>query len=286
MAHLRVFESWQAAIKTKLDAIAANKTWTLVPRTEANNILTSKWVFKCKHIVDANGKPGKKYRARLVSRGFQQKEGIEYDETYAPVVKFTTLRMFLSLVAYHDRHCHPMDVKTAFLNGDLEQDEFMEQPEGCIDPERPDFVCKLQKALYGLKHAPRQCYAKIDSFLTKKLQFSSSPYDPCLYFYNRHGRKALIPLYVDDLLLAARDLDFLRQIKEQFCKQFKMEDCGEASVRLGLEIRRDRTKKTLHFSHSRYAKNALERFGMTLSKPRSESNGETAGPARHSGGAD
>ncbi len=84
-----------------------------------------------------------------------------------------------------------MDVKTAGLNGDSDQDVFMEQPEGCRDPERPDFVCKLQKALYGLNKAPRQWYAKIDSFLTKKLQFISSPYDPCLYFYNRGGKKAL-----------------------------------------------------------------------------------------------
>ncbi len=101
----------------------------------------------------------------------------------------------------------------------------------------------MQKAFFGLKQAPRQWCAKIDSFLTEKLQFSSSPYDPCLYFYNRGGQKALISLYVDDLLLAASDLDFLLQIKEQFCKQFKMEDCGEESVCLGLEIRRDRTKK-------------------------------------------
>ncbi len=260
-------ESWLAAIKTELDAIEDNKTWTLVPRTEADNILTSKWVFKCKEILKADGKISKKYRARLVSRGFQQKEGIDYHETYAPVVKFTTLRMFLSLVAHLDLHCHQMDVKTAFLNGDLEQDVYMEQPEGCIDPERPDYVCKLEKALYGLKQAPRQWFAKINSFLTRQLKFKSSPYDPCLYYYNSNGKKALISLYVDDLLLAASDLNFLQKIKQDFCKRFKMEDCGEASVCLGLEIHRNRSKKTLHVSQSRYAEKVLKRFGMESSKP-------------------
>ncbi len=111
------------------------------------------------HLI--TGEVAKKHRARLVTRGFQQKEGIDYNETYATLVKFTTLRIFFAIVANLDLHCHQMDVKTAFLNGDLDQDVFMEQPEGCVDPDKPDFVCKLQKALYGLKQAPRQWYAKL-----------------------------------------------------------------------------------------------------------------------------
>ncbi len=132
----------------------------------------------------------------------------------------------------------------------------MEQPEGCIDPENADFVCKLQTALYVLKQAPRQWHAEIDRFLTEKLHFRSSSYDPCLYFYNKNGKKALISLCVDDLLLAATDLNFMLQIKPQFCTQFKMEDCREASVCLGLEIRRDCSNKRLHLSQSRYAEKA------------------------------
>ncbi len=142
--------------------------------------------------------------------------------------------MFFAIVANLDLHCHRMDVKTAFLNGDLDQDVFIEQPEGCVDPDKPDFVCKHQKALYGLKQAPRQWYAKINSFLTESLHFQSSPYDPCLYVYNKDGKKALISLYVDDLLLASSDLKFLHFLKEELCNRFKMEDCGEASVCLGL----------------------------------------------------
>ncbi len=110
-------------------------------------------------------------------------------QEYAPVVKFTTLRIFFAIVANLDLHCHQMDVKTAFLNGDLDQDVFMELPEGCVNPDKPDFVCKLQKALYGLKQAPRQWYAKINSFLTESLHFQCSLYDPCLYVYNKDGEE-------------------------------------------------------------------------------------------------
>ncbi len=113
-------------------------------------------MFKENEVIQPTCEVAKKHRARLVTRGFQQKEGIDYNETYAPVVTFTTLRMFFAIVANIDLHCHQMDVKTAVLNGDIDQDVFMEQPEGCVDPVKPDFFCKPQKALYGLKQAPRQ----------------------------------------------------------------------------------------------------------------------------------
>ncbi len=117
----------------------------MVPRAEAANIFTSKLVFKQKEIVKRDGSPGTKHRARLVVRGFQKKEGLDFHDTYAPGVKFTTLRMFFALVAHRNLHCHEMDVKTAFQNGDLDQDVFMKQPEGRSDPKNSEFVCKLQK---------------------------------------------------------------------------------------------------------------------------------------------
>ncbi len=161
-----------------------------------------------------------------------------------------------------------MDVKTAFLNGDFDQDVYMEQPERLRSILSAQTLCaNLQKALYGLKQAPRQWFAKINSFLTDQLHFENSPYDPCLYFCNKNGRKAMISLYVDDLLLASSDLKFLFWLKAEFNKRFKMEDCGEASICLGLEIRRDRPKKLLHLSQQRYAEKILHRFGMEDSKP-------------------
>ena len=122
-----------------------------------------------------------KAKARLVARGFQQVQGVDYFETYAPVVKFTSIRLLLATVAELDLELHQMDVVTAFLNGDVDEDIYMEQPEGCVDSSHPDYVCKLNKSLYDLKQSPRQWYAKTDSFLIDDLGFISSPNDPCLY---------------------------------------------------------------------------------------------------------
>eukprot|EP00171_Calliarthron_tuberculosum_P002751 IDg2751t1 len=255
-------KQWLPAIQSEIDSIKKNNTWTLVPRTEARNILTSKWIFKRKDTLNEEGTPFSKYKARIVTRGFQQKEGIDYAETFAPVVRFTTIRIFLALVASLDLHCHQMDVKTAFLNGELDQDVYMEQPQGFHDPKYKDHVCKLQRALYGLKQAPRQWFSKINSFLINDLGFKSSAYDPCLYVRNRKSSTVLISLYVDDLLLACNNLDTLKWFKNAFFEKFDMTDCGEADVCLGFEIRRNRENKTLHLSQTRYTTKILERFGM------------------------
>ncbi len=157
-----------------------NKTWDLVPRSVAQNILTSKWVFKKKEILNTDGSLGTKHRARIVRRGFQQKEGIEYAETYAPVVKFTTLRMFSAIVAHLDLHCHQMDVKPAFLNGDLDQAVYMEHPEGIVDERHPDHVCKLRKALYRLKQSPTAVLCEDQHIPHPYIRFSELPVRPLL----------------------------------------------------------------------------------------------------------
>ena len=258
---------WIEAIQSEMDSLEANGTWILVPRSEALNLLTSKWVFKRKDVVSETGEHSIKHKARLVTRGFQQKYGIDYSETYAPVVQFCTLRMFFALTVHHDLHCDQMDVKTAFLYGDLEQDIFMEQPEGFIDSKHPDHVCKLQKALYGLKQAPRQWHAKIDDFLISQLDFQSSPYDPCFYVRYRDDSMIIIALYVDDILLASSSRDMLDELKAEFSKRFEMKDCGRVRVCLGLEIARNTSKGLLHLNQSRYAEKVLERFGMENASP-------------------
>ena len=142
---------WQKVIDRELASHHKNHTRTLVPRSEANNVLTSRWVFNVKQLPDEKGRLTEAAKARLVARGFQQIEGIDYTETFAPVIKFTTIHLLLALVAHFDLELHQMDVVTAFLNGDLEEDIYMEQPEGCTYGAKPDFVCKLLKAIHGLK---------------------------------------------------------------------------------------------------------------------------------------
>lgn len=204
-----------------------------------------------------------------MSRGFEQVHGIDYNETFLPVVSFSTLRTFLAIVAEENLVLHQMDVKTAFLNGELEEDVFMEQPEGYVSKEFPEHVCKLQKALYGLKQSPRQWFAKINAFLCDNLQFQSCGYDPCFYVQRQNNKSLLITLYVDDLLVAGSSEEEVIYIKGELGKHFEMKDCGESRLCLGLEITRDRKNRTLMISQSRYITKILERFEMSQCKPAS-----------------
>ena len=230
---------WQKGIDKELASHRKNRTWTLVPRSDATNVLTSRWVFNVKQLPDKNGKLCEALKARLVARGFQQIEGIDYSETFAPVIKFTTIRLLLA-VALFDLELHQMDVITASLNGDLDEDIYMEQHEGCVDGANPDFVCKLLKAIYGLKQAHRQWHYKIDSFLLIELGFKTTRSDPCLYIKREGNSVMIIALYVDDLLLAGSDLDAILSIKGELNKRFEMKDMCEAKVCIGLEIHRNR----------------------------------------------
>lgn len=198
---------------------------------------------------------------------FKIKDALDYSKTFAPVAKFTTLRLFFALVAHFDLECHQIDVKTAFLNGDLDKDVYVEQPDGFKDPSRPDHVCKLEKAFYGLKQAPRLWFTKIDAFLVNELKFKSSAYQPCLYIFKNANSIVIVSLYVDDLLIASSNMKRLDWLKMALHKKFDMTDCGPASVCLGLEILRDRAKKTLHVSQAKYTLKVLERFNMIDCKP-------------------
>jgi hypothetical protein len=158
------------------------------------SIIRYKYLFKVK--VESP-------KVRIVAKGYLQVHGVDYTEMFAPVVKLTSIRIFLAPVTVIDLETGQMDVVTAFLNGDLDEHIYMEVPDSFKDPKLPDLVCKLRKALYGLKQAPRQWYAKIHEFLVKDLGFASSPNDPCMYTRHASSRITLISLYVDDMLIAA-----------------------------------------------------------------------------------
>ena len=222
-------------------------------------------MFGVKQLPDEDGKFSEAAKGRLVARGFQQIEGIDYTETFAPVIKFTTIRLLLALVAHLNLELHQMDVVTAFLNGDLDEDIYMEQPDGCIDNSKPksDFVCKLLKAVYGLKQAHRQWHAKIDDFLIDDLGFKTTRSDPCLYIKRDPSSMMIIALYVDDLLLAGSDIKAIEWMKQSLNKRFEMKDLGEAKLCIGLEIQRNRSQHKLCLTQVKYATSILERFGMS-----------------------
>lgn len=258
----RKSEAWMTAMKSEMSSLHKNNTWTLVPRDKACNVLTPKWVYRKKEVHTADGNNTMNYKARVCARGFQQVYGVDYTETFAPVVKFTSIRTLLSLVAVMDLELEQMDVVTAFLNGDLDEDIYMEQPEGFRDSRYPDHVCKLLKALYGLKQAPRQWHAKIDSFLVHKLGFTCTAADACLYIRCSGNRLEIIALYVDDLLIAGNDVAAVAELKKELGDAFEMKDLGAAKVCLGLEISRNRNKRQLFLGQKKYVGTVLERFGM------------------------
>lgn len=202
-----------------------------------------------------------------MSRGFQQIHGIDYEETYAPVIKFTTLRLFFAVCAYFVLEVYQMDLITAFLNGVLKQIIFMEQPEGFVSKEYSNHVFKLLKSIYGLKQASREWHAAIDQFLMCEMKFINSPLDPCLYVRKDPNSIIIITLYFDDLLIACSGKYLLESIKMQLSSRFKMKDCGKANVCLGLEIHNKPSQNLLHINQKRYAEKILHRFGMFDSRP-------------------
>jgi hypothetical protein len=190
---------WQDAMTEEYQCIMKNDVWDIVLRPKGKSVVTSKWIYKIKHATDGSVE---KYKARFVARGFSHMEGIDYEETFAPVSQYTSIRTIIALAASMGWRLHQMDVKIAFLNGEIEEEVYIEQPDGFVIHEKDSHVCRLKKTLYGLKQAPCAWYEKIDGFLMS-LGFNKSVVDPNLYC-NIVGDECLIlVLYVDDLFLTS-----------------------------------------------------------------------------------
>jgi hypothetical protein len=164
-------------------------------------VVSSKWLYKIKHVVDGIIQ---KYKASFVAYGFSQKEGIDYEETFSPVAKYTSIRTIIALAAKMKWELHQMDVKTTFLNCVIEEEVYIEKPKGFEFEDRKTHVCRLKKDLYGLKQAPRTWYGRIDTFLTS-LGFTKSKEDSNLYFKVMNDESIILMLYVDDLFLTGEE---------------------------------------------------------------------------------
>ncbi|KAL9266757.1 Retrovirus-related Pol polyprotein from transposon TNT 1-94-like protein, partial [Drosera capensis] len=189
-----------------------------------------------------------KHKARLVVKGFGQKQGIDFEEIFSPVVKMTSIRTVLGLVAGLDLELEQLDVKTAFLHGDLEEEIYMVQPEGFEVKGKEHKVCRLRKSLYGLKQAPRQWYKKFDSFMTSH-GYQRFKADLCVYFKRfTKGKFLILLLYVDDMLVTGQDAQMIVMLKKEMSQAFDMKDMGQARQILGMQITRDRKAKRLWLS--------------------------------------
>ncbi|PWA92773.1 zinc finger, CCHC-type [Artemisia annua] len=246
---------WKEAINDEMDSIMGNNTWVLVDLPPGCKPLGCKWIFKKKMKVDGTIE---KFKARLVIQGFKQKSGIDYFDTYAPVARISTIRLLIALASIQNLIIHQMDVKTAFLNGELDEEVYMNQPHGFILPGNENKVCKLMKSLYGLKQAPKQWHQKFDEVVLSS-GYVLNQSDKCVYSkFDESGKGVIICLYVDDMLIFGTDQNQVDLTKEFLSSKFSMKDMGEADVILGIRIKHESNKISISQSH--YIEKVLRKF--------------------------
>lgn len=254
--------NWKAAMQAEYDSIMKNCTWELVDRPPKRKVIGTKWIWKIKYKADGTLE---KYKARLVAQGYSQVEGIDYNESFAPTARMTTIRIVFAVAAHKKWPVYHMDVICAFLNGDLKEEVYVSQPPGFEAPHSEDKVCKINKALYGLKQSSRAWYQRIDSCLIKKLKFKRCASDANLYVYRNGGKTVVIVLYVDDLLITGDDDDLVQQMKDALKSEFEMTDLGLLHYFLGIEVYQEPGE--IFISQQKYAKEILKAFGMDDCKP-------------------
>lgn len=229
---------WSESMQAEYNALMANGTWKLVDLPCGRRPIRSKWVFTIKHDKSGNVE---RYKSRLVAKGCAQRFGLDYNETFSPVLRHSSLRLILALAAEYNLHIHQMDVASAYLNGTINEDIYMVQPEKFVNKDHPNKVCKLQKALYGLKQSGREWNQKLDEVI-QAIGFKRCQSDTCVYVMRKGQNINIIAVYVDDILLAFSDESALRKIKQEICEQFDVVDKGPVDYFLGMEIRREGSK--------------------------------------------
>jgi hypothetical protein len=245
----------------ELDQIEKNDTWELVPRPKNKNVIDTKWVFRNKLNEDGQVTRNK---ARLVCKGYAQIEGINFEETFAPVARMEAIHFLLAYACSKNVKVYQMDVKSSFLNGELEEEVYIEQPEGFQLSENIDYVCKLKKALYGLKQALRAWYSRLDKYL-QQAGFRKGSADNNLYIKVSQGNILLIEVYVDDIIFGSDDDRLSQKFAKDMQNEFEMSLLGELSFFLGLQIRQ--SNQGIFISQTKYIREMLKRFGMEDCKP-------------------
>ena len=255
---------WREAIREEYDSLVKNGTWNLTTLPIGRTAIKSRWVFKFKPAYD--GVP-ERFKARLVAKGYTQKYGIDYHDTYAPVVKSSALRMILATVAALDLEMIQLDVKTAFLHGLLDEEIYMEQPEGFVDVGQENKVCRLVKSIYGLKQAPRTWNTRFNDFLLK-FGLKQSSADPCVYFRRQKEEITIVAIFVDDGLACSSKTGEVNSILSYLSSAFEMRSLP-ANRFVGLEISRDRVHRQLWVTQSVFVNKLLNKCGMSECNPKS-----------------
>jgi uncharacterized membrane protein YciS (DUF1049 family) len=254
-------DHWVKAMNDELDQIEKNNTWEMVHRLEGKNIIGSKWIFKNK--LNEQGQVVKN-KVSLVCKGYAQIEGLDFDETFAPVARLEAIGIFLAYACHKRFKVYQMDVKSAFLNGDLNEEVYMEQLEGFELYDNPDLVCKLKKALYGLKQAPRAWYHRLDTYLKDK-GFKRGTIDNNLYIKTEDNDLLIMLVYVDDIIFGCNNDSLVKWFSSAMESEFEMSMICELSFFLGLQI--TQRSEGMFISQEKYLREMLKRFQIEDYKP-------------------
>lgn len=258
---------WKDSISQTISGHIKNKTWGIVDKPQNKNIVDCKWVFKIKY--NSNGDI-ERYKTRLVAKGYSQIEGIDYDETFSPVVRYVTLRVLLAYAAIYDWEIDQMDAVMAFVQGTLSEEIYMKVPDGFQEYYQRNLegkVLRLNKALDGLKQSGRLWYQLLENGLVE-MGLRQSSFDSCAYIkINQNKDLVIVTIYVDDLLIFSNSETLKNWVKEQLKKRFEMKDLGMASYCLGIKIERNREKGSISLNQTQYVENMLRKYNMHESHP-------------------
>ncbi|KAL5855596.1 hypothetical protein ACOSQ4_005398 [Xanthoceras sorbifolium] len=252
---------WSKAMFEKYTALMQNKTWSLVPSSNDMNILGNKWVFRTKYHPDGSIS---KFKARLVVNGFQQTPGLDFFDTYSPVIKASTIRVIFTLAVTYSWDIQQMDINNAFLNGEFQETAYMEQPAGFVDQQHPSFVCKLHKALYGLKQAPRAWFSKLRGALLG-WGFINSRSNVNLFYKTVGSHLLLLLVYVDDILITGSSSALIHKLISDFNSTFALKTLGSVNYFLGFEVLKN--SSGLLLTQTKYVTELLNKTNMVSSKP-------------------
>ncbi|KAJ9542807.1 hypothetical protein OSB04_029313 [Centaurea solstitialis] len=253
--------AWVSAMQEELEEFIRNNVWLLVPRPRKRTIIGSKWIFRNK--LDEIGTIIRN-KARLVAQGYRQEEGIDYDDTFAPVARLEAIRLFLAFAAHMNFKVFQMDIKNAFLNGKLNEEVYVAQPPGFVDPKFPDHVYKLNKALYGLKQAPRAWYDTLSTFLLSK-GFVRGKIDSTLFLKKYPKHILLVQIYVDDIIFGSTNPKLCEKFELLMKSEYKMSMMGELTFFLGLQIKQ--SEKGIFINQGKYVHEMLKKFDLTSCTP-------------------
>lgn len=261
MKKLSVMKNGKKAMCEEYQALQRNKTWHLVPPHHGKNLIDCKWVFRIKRksyeTID-------RYKARLVAKGFKQRYGIDYEDTFSPVVKAATIPLILSIAVSTGWSLRQLDVQNVFLHGVLEEEVYMKQPPRFESKTAPHLVCKLDKALYGLKQAPRAWYSR----LSKKMQtlgFVPSKSDTSLFIYTKFNTSIFVLIYVDDIIVTSSFDEAISELLKDLSTEFALKDLGELHYLLEIEVKKH--NDGLHLSQEKYATDLVRKAGLQGCKP-------------------